>query len=177
MKYKDKQPSAENTYYDFLERIKSSTKSTDAYDPVESEESGSESARETSIRKRLEDVARRSEVTSGLNMNYMAFLLERFQTKETLKKSFYKITMGILIVALLFIGLILFRITANSVNSLEGLAAFVTALGGGLTALLVLPRIIADYLFNKEEDIAVVKWLSEMVKQGSPELDEFLPKD
>ena len=165
----------DDKYQETLEQLASSEL---ASAPAEDRSFSKEAVAED-IRNEIKDeITRRSRVTTSLRIEFGSYMMRRFVAKEFFKKIFFWITMGILVVALIFFGFILVRITRQPLNgNFEGIAAFVTAVVGGITALLVLPNIIANYLFNKEEDMAVAKWLSEMATQDSTELNSLLPND
>jgi len=176
---KDKKATTKRRYTEYIEALQNFARTPEAGSPrledgnadeQSASQDASESVREENIRKRIEDITHRIEITTGLREDFGNTFLAQLKTKEQLKKTFFKITMGMLVVALLFVGGIISKITKQPLNGNgEAIAAFITAVVGGVTALLALPKIIADYLFNKEEHVAITSLLSEMIKKDSTE--------
>jgi len=132
-----------------------------------------------SIRKELEnELAHRDAIATGLQEELGNYLMARLKEKEKMKRLFFYITIGILLVSLGFVGFLLVRITNQPLNgNLEGIAAFVTAVVGGITALLALPNIIANFLFNKKEDEKITEFISDTASRNFSELDKLLPDE
>jgi len=182
LKRKDQQSSTQpdpikTRYAEYIKTLQNFVGVQEA-EPPNPNQNGNESVIEQSVRKRLADDSRRREITTSLQKDFGNAFLGQLKTKERLKITFFIITMCLLVVALFFVGYILNKITKQPLNeNTEAIAAFITAVVGGVTALLVLPRIIADYLFNKEEHVAITALLSEIINKDSPQLDELLPKE
>ena len=95
-----------------------------------------------------QQISRRDETTSELFENLKNSLVVQLKTKEDLKKSFYRKTMLLLQVVLVVCGI---AVIVLAFSPSKNITAFVSAVVGGISALLVLPKIIANYLFNPEE--------------------------
>ena len=119
-------------------------------------------------RRRIENEAHHNQITDDLQENIGKAFMCQLETKEKLKKWFFGITMVTLVASLVFVGFILVRVTKGLNGHWEGFAAFVTALVGGITALLALPNIIAQYLFDKNEHESIYNLLSQMIRRDKP---------
>lgn len=100
---------------------------------------------------------------------YSNVYVHRLEQKEALKKWFFAITLSLLGLALVgaacFSAYILRKLGTEHFR--DGLPALITAIASAMTALLALPTIIANYLFNKEEDKEIVKLLADVFKTDS----------
>lgn len=108
-----------------------------------------------------ENVEKRNEYYTDLVENFKDSLAYNDYDKQTYKKAFFWTTLILLIsvVAVSIIGTILAICFLQDAVSL--ITTISTATIGMLSSIIVLPRIIAKYLFNPKED----KPVSDMVQQ------------
>lgn len=85
--------------------------------------------------------------------------------KKKLKGIFFAITMfGFSVVLLTPIGLIIAMGILNMYDSYVVITAIISAIVEVLTTIIILPKIVAEYLFNKEEENSNIKIVELMQK-------------
>jgi len=110
----------------------------------------------------------RAEAMTKLLEEFKEHYVKQIKTKESLKKCFFGLTMGSL--AFVLIGCVVLICYLLPIDdSLEAFAGVITALVGGITSLLAIPKIIADYLFNKNEEQSIKEIFIEIAKADAPE--------
>jgi len=134
---------------------------------------------ETSFSKHaINQLERRSETITRLLDQFGIIFVSQLTTKEKLKVIFFCITLLLLIIVLVVCGILVFRLSREPLKgNLEGIAAFASAIGGGIAALLGIPKIVAEYLFNKEEDKSITSLLIEITKNDSSERHDLIEAD
>jgi len=124
------------------------------------------------------ELEHRSEIITSLLDQFGEVFVSQLKTKEKFKKLFFWVVMSLLVIVLFVCGILVFRLTEEPLKgNIEGIAAFAAAIASGITALLGLPKIIADYLFNKEEDKSITTLLIEITKNDSSERHDLIEAD
>lgn len=112
--------------------------------------------------ERLDEISKAREAYEKVDNQIIDFI-ENFvdsqkktlNQKHKLKSIFFWMTMvAFLIVILSPILVILFIKTKNTIPYVAGIIA---SLIQSLTSIIILPKIVAQYLFNKEEDVATIE--------------------
>lgn len=111
-----------------------------------------------------ENVEKRNEYYTDLVENFKDSLAYNDYNKQTYKKAFFWTTLILLIgvVAVSIIGTIL--VICFLQDTVSVITAISTAIIGMLSSIIVLPKIIAKYLFNPEEDKPVAKMVQQMIE-------------
>jgi hypothetical protein len=87
--------------------------------------------------------------------NFVVNQNSTIKQKLFLKNIFFWIIMGIFIIVTA--TPILVVILVNSNNTLAFISSILAAITQTLASIIILPKIVAEYLFNKEEDVATLK--------------------
>ena len=95
----------------------------------------------------------RNYINTILYQEYKYTLIKRFRRKEFYKSIFFWLSMILLVGTVVGAGGIIWYFTNKGEQQYT--AAIITAIIGMVTTLLGLPLIIAQYLFNKDEDKSI----------------------
>lgn len=89
-----------------------------------------------------------------------SFLLTQLGIREFLKIVFFS-----LVLALFFAALFFSRDLIHTLSLRDNIdaAALISAVVGGLSVLIGLPMVIANYLFNKEESTAIIGLIQQVI--------------
>ena len=127
---------------------------------------------ESSLKSDSNELEKRSKVATILLYQFGNAFITRFKRKEVFKFVFFCITMALLLAILIVCSILVLRLSDSLKENPEEITAFVTAVVSGITALLGLPLIIANYLFNKEEDKSITDLLLKFTSNDSEERKE-----
>ena len=93
--------------------------------------------------------------------NFVELQNKKEKQKLWFKRIFFSVIM-FLFIALLFTPIVLMFLFRELVTSVSILITIVTSFAELISAIIVLPKIIAEYLFNKGEEEAVYRILEKM---------------
>ena len=118
----------------------------------------SEQARKDAIEMSESD--KRNKGRTKIQSKSFSFLLAQLCSREVLKVVFF-----VLVVVLFFTALFFSRDLIHTLSMREDIdvAALVSAIVGGLSVLIGLPMVIANYLFNKEESTAIIGLIQQVI--------------
>ena len=95
----------------------------------------------------------------GLYSNLSDFVTKQLETRECMKKFFFGFVVFIFFSSLVCVGLLSYKLYPSAESNA---VPFVSAVLSGLGALLVLPKIIAEYLFSKDESKAITELIKDI---------------
>lgn len=84
--------------------------------------------------------------------NFLKEYTQTFKEKSKQKKILKNIFFGCIMIVLIGVPTVSFVFIAKADNTIELIATVLSSLGEFITAFIILPKIIAKYLFDKEED-------------------------
>lgn len=110
-------------------------------------------------------------------------LVERFvdhygdkylQNKE-FKDGFFKRVLLLFTITLISPFIVLVFVALGALDGVEVIAAFLSTLGSIITSIVVIPKIIAEYLFSLKEDETIIKIISELHSGDIQNIDPGKP--
>lgn len=103
-----------------------------------------------------ESMANHSHEYDKLLTAYTSFVEKTLETKRNMKKIFFNFSMIVMIISSIFVALSVILIFVGyfwfDINFKDCLLACITSITSFLTVFIVIPQIIAKYLFNSGEE-------------------------
>lgn len=119
------------------------------------------------IKKNKNELFNRDRVYSDILVAFKNIYKERQLKKEKYKWRFFIMVCLILFVFVLLISVVVFLLIVKiDVDELiDFVPVIITAIASMLSSILIIPTVIAKYLFNPEEDNKITEMILEMQKQ------------
>ena len=115
------------------------------------------------LNKRLNDgLGNRSDSYNLILKHYEEYIKETMATKTSNKKVMFFVSIGILVVTVLGTFWFLIFNKTESISIL--LTTVVPLVVSFLTVFIIIPRLITEYLFNKDEEKYMIELLSKMLE-------------
>lgn len=99
---------------------------------------------------------------TDLVKQFVANYSDKYKQNKSLKFSFYIWVMVLFSVTMLLPFLVVILATLNRIKDWEIVISLITAFGTIITSFIVIPKIIAQYLFSLKEDETIVKIISDL---------------
>lgn len=87
---------------------------------------------------------------------------DKYLQNKDFKDKFFNRVLLLFTCTLLSPFLIFFMVAYGAIDGNEVVAAFLSSLGAIITSIVVIPKIIAEYLFSLKEDETIIKIISEL---------------
>lgn len=120
----------------------------------------------------------RNKAKSKLTEEFVRLYIKRLEKKESLKVWFFRITMTLFVLFLVSSFALIFITGKNvlymNLESWEFIIACVTVMGGIVSSLLILPKIIGKYLYDKNENKEITKLLKHVFSDDRYASDTML---
>lgn len=150
----------------YEDQDKSKLNSDNAFSSVnqENEKTAAEKEAKEKAQKREEIAIRRSAGFTGLIETFVSNYKEKFEQNKSLKKWFFITVMILFSVTLLMPVGIAICAAVGWLDGYEVIAMTLSSLGTIVASIIVIPKIIAQYLFSSKEDDAILDVLKEFYK-------------